>query len=148
MGCDIIMHSQIKTSEGRWVWYDTDIYTDRNYIIFGILDGTRRTEFHPIAENKGFPEDSEDKLKPHDPSSYDHDCVTESGIDLGYAGISYLSLTELKSFDWKQKIPRREEPYDSMEGWTFVTEVLPYLEAVAETHGGPDNVRVVFGYSV
>lgn len=148
MGCDINMHSQIKNEEGKWVWYDFNIFDDRNYTLYGILDGTRGTEFMPISCTKGFPENSEDKLKPIDTYYYDDNNVTESGVYLGYAGVSYLNLTELKSFDWTQKIPGSPDSMNSMENWNFVKEVLPYLEACAEKFGGPDNVRIVFGYSV
>jgi hypothetical protein len=144
MGCDIIMHSQVKDFTGKWHWYDLSIFDDRNYTLYGILDGTRSTEFEPISETKGFPEDSEDKFKDFS-NGWDYDTVTESGVYLGYAGVSYLSLTELKSFDWTQKIPGTEY---TMDEWTFVKEVLPYLEAVAEKYDGSDNVRIVFGYSV
>ncbi len=146
MGADIYMHSQAKDN-GKWVWYDHNIYDGRNYTLYGILCGMRGNEFKPIADWKGFPEDSEDKLKVNsDP--YDLDSITELGINLGYVGVSWLTLTELKSFDWKQKIPGRMDCYNSMEEWDFVLEVLPYLEAVAEKFGGSDNVRIVFGFSV
>lgn len=139
MGTDITMHSQAKI-DGKWQWYDEEIFNGRSYTLFGILDGTRGTEsgYEPIAERKGFPEDSEDKLKPY-VGSYDIDYVTESGVYLGYCGVSYLSLTELRTFDW---------PKVFSEDSKWRKEILPYLEAVAEKFGGPDNVRIVFGYSV
>ena len=143
MGCCITMHSQVK-KEGKWVWHDLEIYSERNYTLFGILDGTRSDIFKPIAPSKGFPEDSEDKLKSNC-NGWDEVDVTESGVYLGYVGGSYLSLTELRTFDWTQKIPGTDY---KMQDWTFVKEVLPYLEACAENYGGPDNVRIVFGYSV
>lgn len=150
MGCDITMHSQVKNEEGKWVWYDFDIFDDRDYILFGILDGTRDNTFKPISPSKGFPKNSEDKLKESKPSYYaDPDYVTESGINLGYCGCSYLNLIELRTFDWKQKIPNVPKGcYDTMEEHTFVKEVLPYLEAISVKFGGPANVRIVFGYSV
>lgn len=136
MGCDIYMHSQVKI-DGKWQWHDQEIYNGRSYTLFGILDGTRSNEFEPIAENKGFPDDSEDKLKPA--NGYDPDYVTESGVYLGYAGVSYLSLIELRTFDWSKA-------FEEDSRWR--KEVLPYLEACAEKYGGPENVRIVFGYSV
>lgn len=138
MGCDIYMHSQVKI-DGKWQWYDQEIYNGRSYTLFGILDGTRGTDFEPIAERKGFPDDSEDKIKEPNPHSYDVDYYTESGVYLGYCGVSYLSLTELRTFDWAKA-------FDEDGEWR--KEVLPYLEACAEKFGGPDNVRIVFGYSV
>jgi hypothetical protein len=142
MGCDITMHSQVYDID-RWVWYDFNIFDDRNYTLYGILCGCRGTEFKPIADWKGYPEDCEDKLKKCGP--WDYDYVTESGVNLGYAGVSWLTLTELKTFDWKQKIPGMSY---TMRECSFVKEVLQYLEACAERFGGPDNVRIVFGFSV
>lgn len=127
MGCDITMHSQVKR-EGKWVWHDLDIFDERNYTLFGILDGTRGTEFEPIAPHKGFPKDSEDKLKPGD--DWNDDYHTDDGVYLGYAGVSYLNLTELKSFDWTQKIPSSNY---TMEESAFVKEVLPYFEICEKT---------------
>lgn len=146
MGCDIIMHSQIK-KEGKWVWHDLNIFDDRNYTLFGILSGTRSDEFEPIAEMKGFPEDSEDKLRT-DQHPYDIDNVTVSGVDLGYAGISYLSLAELESFDWHQQRRKNDPDFGLMSDGSFYTHVMAYLRACAENYGGPENVRIVFGYSV
>lgn len=143
MGCDILMHSQVKAKDGLWDWYDQDIFNERSYTLFGILDGTRSSEFNPIIEKyKGFPEDSRDKLTV--PGPWDYDYVTESGVYLGYAGVNYLTLKELKSFDWDQK---------TKNGWnlrdmTFCEEVLPYLEAIAQKLGSEESVRIVWGYTV
>jgi len=134
MGCDITMHSQVKDPQGRWVWYDKDIYDQRNYTLFGILSGARDHDVEYISKLKGYPEDSSDKLRPF--NGWDPDDVTESGVYIGYAGTSYLNLTEIRSYDWTE-----------MQESTFVKEVIPYLEAVAEKYGGPDNVRIIFGYS-
>jgi len=147
MGCDIYMHSQVKNEKGKWVWYDKNIFDDRSYILFGILCGCRDDTFQPIADWKGYPKDSEDKLKDNEPNGWDYDYVTEGGVYLGYAGVSYLSLTELKSFDWNQEIPGRPE-YPRPNQWYFYTNVMAYLEACADKFGGPDNVRIVFGFSV
>lgn len=145
MGCDIIMHSQVKNG-GQWIWHDSDIFDERNYTLYGILSGIYETEYKPIAQTKGFPEDSEDKLRKSGP--YDYDYITESGVSLGYVSISYLSLTELESFDWNQ--PRNKDHPDLglMSEGKFYTEVMAYLRTCAENYGGPDNVRIVFGYSV
>lgn len=146
MGCDIIMHSQVK-KDNEWVWYDYCIFDERSYTLYGILDGTRGTEFKPIiSEYRGFPEDSKDKLKKSDP--YDNDYTTEEGVYLGYTGVNYLSLRELQSFDWDQEIPNRPKEWGTMRDCTFCREVLPYLEELARIFGGPDNVRIVFGYTV
>lgn len=145
MGCDIIMHSQVK-KDGKWIWHDKSIYDGRNYTLYGILDGTRGTEYPPIAGHKGFPEDSEDKLRPS--NGWDHDYTTESGVYLGYAGVSFLSLTELESFNWHQPISKSNPGWGLMSEGEFYTEVMMYLRACAENYGGPDNVRIVFGYSV
>lgn len=145
MGCDIIMHSQVK-KEGKWVWHDENIFDDRNYTLYGILSGTRGTEYPAISDLKGYPVDSEDKLKK--PSAYDYDYVTELGVDLGYAGVSYLSLTELESFNWHQPSSKDNLDWGLLSEGNFYTQVMAYLRACAETYGGPDNVRIVFGYSV
>src|SRR5277367_879563 len=123
MGCDIYMHVQVKDEFDEWVWQGTNIYDGRDYTLFGILDGTRGTEFTPIAPNKGFPEDSFDKLIP--PTGYDNEYVTVSGVYLGYCGVSYLNVQELLSFDWDQKVPGRD--YMSVSDCSFCRETLPYL---------------------
>jgi hypothetical protein len=143
MGCDITMNSQIKNEFGEWVVHDRDIYSDRNYILFGILCGCRDNTFKPIADWKGYPADSKDKMK--EPHPYDNDYVTEGGDYYGYAGVSWLSLREIKSFDWEQEVPHHG--FKMSESY-FCTNVIPYLEACAQKFGGPDNVRIVFGFSV
>ena len=136
MGCDILMHVQIKNPENDlWDFIQENVFDDRDYELFTILDGTRGTPGTiPISDPKGFPDDSADKLMPA--NGYDNDYTTEFGVYLGYAGVSYLTVTELMSYDWSQK-----------KG-SFVEEILPHLHGLAQVHGGPDNVRIVFGYTV
>jgi hypothetical protein len=137
VGCDIYMHAQAKI-DGKWIWYDQNIFDGRNYELFDALDGCRSDKKHKygnVFPRKGFPKDSDDKLK--EPDHWDNDYWTESGVYLGYAGVSYLSLTELKTFEYWSEVSK-----------TFSDEVMPYLEAVAEKYGGPDNARIVFGYGV
>lgn len=112
MGTDIYMLAERRT-KGKWhlvtgdvfmspydKWARTDIpYSERNYDTFAILADVRNGIgfagcltgecFNPISEPKGLPVDADPK-------------TLERLFPEGYAH-SYLSLKELKEYDWNQR---------------------------------------------
>lgn len=135
MGCDIHMLSQVKKGD-TWVTYDTDIFSDRSYSTFGILAGVRSSEYEPISLPKGIPEGC--KL---DEAEYGCDYYSE-GFWLGEHSLSWINLKELEAYDWDQKT---YEDY-TLKDFYIYTNIIPYMRALAEQYGGPENVRIVFGF--
>lgn len=115
MGCDIHFYVERKV-DGKWVtadtWtpdeydagrmcvpYKTRLYRDRNYDLFAMLANVRNgygfagcdtgDGFKPLSEPKGLPADVSPEVK----AESDH-----WGVD-GHSH-SWLTLTELKAYDW------------------------------------------------
>ena len=132
MGTDIHVCVEKKTSEGWEVvkgenpYYTPDskhennkycyegwLYNSRNYDLFGMLANIRNGSgfagcdtgegFKPISNPKGLPKDISEELKNHFDSAY-------------YHSLSWLTLKELKEYDWSQTTKKRgyipEEDYE------------------------------------
>jgi hypothetical protein len=127
MGCDIHVAVEYKRkNEEKWFngdnwrinphWelderkskYELNpIYDARNYTLFGILAGVRRSENDMIAEPKGFPKDSSLETR-EEYDSWDGDVHTPS----------YLTLKEIKDYynrHKKIKYTGMVTPEDSLE---------------------------------
>ncbi len=121
MGCDIHIFTEIKKN-GKWIEADPWItnpdyvtapeeekkyynpvcvpfkqeicFTDRNYALFGILAGVRWENLPRIADPKGLPKDISTNI------------ANEAHIVWNSDGhsFSWLTLTELKEFDWDYEI--------------------------------------------
>jgi hypothetical protein len=58
MGCDIHAVFQARDPEtGEWRDIEHEYDEQRHYALFGVLAGVRDSEFDPIAEPRGFPDD-------------------------------------------------------------------------------------------
>ena len=139
MGCDIHMISQVKR-DGIWITYDANIYDNRNYALFGILAGVRGKEFPTISEPKGLPDDLE-----ADPEDRGYSYYID-GHWLGDHSTSYLSLTELERYDWDQLSYELNGERYTLKDESFYCGVMEYLRELSKKFGGPDNVRIVFGF--
>ena len=110
MGCDIHFFVETKQNDGTWksadTWvsddwdpgrmkipYDEHFYQDRNYNLFAILANVRNySDFNPISEPRGLPEDASPDVK------------AQSDVwDMDGHSHSYLTVTELKAYDWDQQ---------------------------------------------
>lgn len=127
MGCDIHMVAEVKKN-GKWVPYPNIWPGGRSYTLFGILAGVRDPYPEPLQEERGIPEDSNVRRNSWGDPEID-------GVWLGDHSYGWLSLGEL--LDYK---PRTEEEKTAWE-W-FDTEVITELKLL----GGPNNVRIVFGF--
>lgn len=104
MGCDIHLVTQVKEN-GKWVIYPTTYKEDRNYSLFSVLAGVRQVgEVVPIAEPRGIPEDFGYGLN----NDFEIDGIKEEFDSkynkwLGDHSFSWLSLSELRAFDFSQE---------------------------------------------
>jgi len=104
MGCDIHFFVEVKQADGTWKWVkdkDKPFYDGRNYDLFAILADVRNGHgfagsktgdgFNPISDPRGLPTDASSEVR-------------EKAEDWGDDGHShsYLSVAELRSFDWGQ----------------------------------------------
>lgn len=86
MGADI--HGAVERQKaGRWT-FAQKLDLDRNYVLFGILAGVRYGDVQPIASPRGLPADRD---RSADYYEGDH-------------SYSYLTLAELRAFDWDQPL--------------------------------------------
>jgi hypothetical protein len=147
MGTDITSVAEVRGSDGTWtaagdifpldpedheIWgrtHDHAPFYWRSYGMFGFLAGVRVPVAKPLARDRGFP-----------------DGVTKLAWD-EIAGTCYeaswVSLRELLEADYEQTIayPDEEIPVREVLGDLYF-EHLKILESL----GGPDDVRVVFGF--
>lgn len=189
MGCDIHIGLERRV-DGKWervpvvdpwhaqyrkrFWKPGELvlpqnFADRNYDLFGILanvrNGTWGHELTPIAEPRGWPDDS-----PTDP----HADTGADGPWYGDHSFSCVTLAELQAYPWDATILKRgwvsaevaakfredgipPESYaaggshgeyiewdetirKSVRDWP--TEILPILGAL----GNPEDVRLCFGF--
>ncbi len=140
MGCDIHAFAEVK-KEGKWEmvknhftmseWEQndrgteksTEVFSFRNYLLFGILAGVRNKTCTPISVPKKLPKDiSNEVFKEY---------LTWS-IDAHSA--SYLTLKELLEHDYPKGFEKEITPL-------FFTN----LEELKEL-GEPENVRIVFWF--
>ena len=102
MGCDIHSRAERKNADGKWeVIPGIHPFDGRSYGMYGFLAGVRNySAVTPIAEARGIPEDA-----PR-PNTSDEDEF--GGIhDLGDHSFSWLSVAELRAFDYNQPMEDR-----------------------------------------
>lgn len=144
MGCDIHMISQVK-KDGKWQIAEKGIYDERSYMLFGVLAGVRDNRFDPIAEPKGIPSDLEYSQSPDEPDDF----TIVDDFWLGDHSHTHLTLTELFEYDWDQETPYKDEYGHAIklrDLHFFKSVVQEQLIPLAEENGGPNNVRIVFGF--
>jgi hypothetical protein len=149
MGCDIHLIVQYRDAAGAWLpaqriirdkydsrantlepWFDT-----RNYALFRILAGVPRVAVDRIiSEARGFPADMDESINPDIGQGTNY-----MGFWLGDHTHSFLHLNELIAF-FDTNPEMRPLARD------FYTDLMPRLCALAEQHGGAENVRIVFGF--
>jgi hypothetical protein len=108
MGCDIHSHSE-KLDGGRWLHLDDDVFSDRNYGLFGWLADVRNySALTPIAADRGFPADaSAEAAKHYDDWSGDAHSA------------SWVSVADLLAVDYDQAIEdRRTTKQLGPNSWT------------------------------
>lgn len=136
MGTDI--HVAIERRVGTKLNHGVDVdqwrfvsplKVDRNYILFGILAGVREHNITPISAPRGMPTDV-DPMSTSDPDEVD--------CDFGDYGYSWLTLAELRSYDWETMLPGYRVPARSLcaefHAWMMTQD------------GPPDDLRIVFGF--
>lgn len=194
MGCDIHTIAEIKTSKGwlplksdgrtsTWgTFYEEEPeylspFNWRSYSMFGFLADVRNySHCTPLSEPRGLPDDSEHL---NSPSPYSYDTSPMSGelipenerktiksdlLDGGYHSHSFVTLSELLSFDyeqtfWDRRITKQTGP-NSWNGASLAEEgegkVITYREHLGEgffkdlellkSLGEPENIRVLFWF--
>ena len=117
-------------------------YYRRNYAIFGILADVKTfPNIKPISDWRGVPEDY--KLHPeYEEYKKKERSIFFDGYGSRYNASSYLSLKELKEYDWNIVF----EKYKWLEDEEFYKYLMPALDTLAKKYGGDDNVRVVFSF--
>lgn len=103
MGCDIHIWAERKTENGYEVIKDARFaegsapFDWRSYGMYGFLAGVRNySDVPPIADRRGFPDDASDDVA-DDYDSWSGDAHSAS----------WLSVTELSSFDYDQAVEDR-----------------------------------------
>lgn len=112
-----------KKEDGEWrVEWNKQLYSDRNYYLFGILADVRnRGGVEPINYPKGIPDDAS--------SGYRYMCDRWDGDAHSH---SYFTLDELLNIHWS------EYDYDYIGGF------METLEKMKEIDEDPLNVRCCF----
>lgn len=152
MGTDIHIQVEVyRKLEGRWVWINNflppyinktkyiPISINRDYHLFAILAGVRNSwGLTPISEPKGLPKDI--NLDLYEASKEDPDI-------LGEHSFSYLTVTELKEYNWKDYVVRGDfNSYFQLTTLDFILESrFDYGEWDKEDNPS-DFVRIVFGF--
>lgn len=141
MGRDIHMLAQHQDSNGTWVTDKTALYTARDSSVFDVLAcGDPDDPVYqgaPISRPKGLPSDHQFTVK-------EGTCMYDAAFFIGEHSFSYLTLNELESFDWNQAHLHFKNQ-SVAEGSNF-GNVLSYLRGLSTQHGGPEKVRIVFGF--
>lgn len=94
---------------------DTSPFHDRNYTVFSVLADVRNDGYvTPICQPRGLPDDRHVLLRK------DEDCPEEGEQDYDYGdhSHSWLTLAELRAYDWKQIV--RDEGFldaESFAAW-------------------------------
>lgn len=141
MGADIWMFVEHKDSGiNKWnlvknsSWSHNMVPIDRNNALFHILCGYNKKDFDElpvICEYKGLPSDIDKETA----------FLLE---DLAYT--SYLSLEEIRNFDWNKEVYYFGEKCKLFEiAGEFFTETIFYMLSIDKDY---QNVRIVFGLSL
>lgn len=134
MGTDIYTQVE-KRIRDKWTRIRCDFPEPRDYDLFAILAGVgpRGDNFIPIVLPRGLPDNVSDEVKEYVQSLGDEArCV------------SYLTLAELESFDWRRSRSLSEGlPYEDYAK-PFLSEALPLLANLASGESG--SVRVIFWF--
>jgi hypothetical protein len=121
-------HYEYNEKRKMAILYEDRFYTGRNYNLFCALAGVRRNAFYGepkiISEPKGRPKDASKLVKSE---------IRSWGSD-GHSH-SYLTLKELKDFDWADYGNTCDE---------FVNKTIPKLETFKGNGTTDDEIRVVF----
>jgi hypothetical protein len=99
MGCDVHACLERRTTDG-WRFYNA-LELDRNYHLFGILAGVRR-DHEPIVPQRGLPPDLDPRSVTRE--SHHGDSYYETGHDFGDHSFSWLTLTELRGYNWDTRL--------------------------------------------
>jgi len=161
MGCDIHIYVEAKM-KGKWVAieamkpdengnmdvpYPQRVYTGRNYFLFGFLtEGKVRNDRGVYAcKLKGFPKDASDEIK----------VIYERwGTDAHTP--NYITLKELQSVNWEQKIIDEDRDSDGnvveksiplkQALDQFYWDVVMRMDFYAVTQHESDEMRLVFWF--
>lgn len=137
MGCDIHIAVQVKNND-EWftIIHPMGAYNCRNYRLFAILAGVRNAfDIIPISQPKGLPEGFIEQE--HYP------------FWIGDHSFSFLTLQEIKNYDWGKKLKfgeiEEESTYKEICGSFF--EWLDGLKEFTRLDYTPDDhLRLVFGF--
>ena len=145
MGCDIHVATQRRVGD-KWERVERvvkgereELFGDRNYVLFAVLANVRnRWGITPIAEPRGFPEDFFAECKGTDDDGF----LTHEGTWMGCHSYSWLTLSEIETYDWKQ---RSVMGNNASVGWDCesFTNLFPCFRALADSS---DDIRFVFGF--
>lgn len=129
MGCDIHLWFEQKNKLGTWDEMDIPenlIPDDRDYDVFAFLANVRGTsDYGPICEGRGIPEDSSSPMKEHD----------------DYHSFTHVYLDEILNARW------REEELDHRYFYIFFAYVLPRLMSCCWINNQEArNIRIIMGF--
>lgn len=149
MGCDIHTIIQYKRSNGEWSIENTpeeirDKWEPRNYVLFSILADVRNFyhDIKPICIPRGIPKD----FCKIDIDSYnDDDNHIHFLLNGGTHSRSYLTLKDLKEYDWDQIISAYGCDFKTYCS-DFYNNLIPKLQELSDKYGGDENVRIVFSF--
>lgn len=137
MGRDIYCAVERRDASGQWN-FAGPLYIGRSYALFDVLAGaggsSRRT---PIAPARGLPAD----LDPESGTDDDREGYF-GGDDFGERFQSWLTLAELRSYDWTTLISEHEDPGVHHNKSACVR----FVDWMQQQDAPEYDLRIVFGF--
>ena len=137
MGCDIHLHTEVKI-EGRW-FHQNCPNINRDYELFGVMAGVRRSEILPIVEPQGVPADAS-KLTQFEYNLWGEDAHTAS-----WFGVP--EIVKLEKW-WKQNRDggRYANFFEVHFGYFFGNSYSDFTKHPQDNPAGLEDVRFVFWF--
>ncbi len=134
MGTDIYCAVEQRDQSGRWRFVGP-LNIRRSYVLFGVLAGVGGTGQTPIVSPRGLPAD----LDPTSCTDDEHGECFGGADEFGVRGRSWLTLAELRAYDWGTLRPGEDQTQHANACASFV-------EWIALQQSPPDDLRIIFGF--
>ncbi len=134
MGTDIYCAIERRDSSGRWRFVGP-LDIRRSYALFGALAGVGGTGHKPLAPPRGLPEDLDLASCTDD----EHGECFGGADEFGERDRSWLTLAELRSYDWSTIFTGEGQANQS-------SACMKFVEWIAQQDAPPNDLRIVFGF--